>query len=162
MGTLAIKAFSPERVAEWRDGSEVKRVEKVTRLGSHLAVLSLGFVADACVLIRQLARAEPRSTDDLIDTLVELLWRRTADRTKRPLGTALLAASTLEGEPRLLYFDPSGAFVEYEAAAIGAEEKSRMELLAKMYRPGTAEEAEALALEALGRPDHYVAVRVAA
>ncbi len=140
----------------------VKRGEKVKRIGDRVAVLSAGLVADAYMLIRQLQRADPQSTDALIDHLVEMFWQHTVDRTKRPLGTALLVGSTLGGEPRLLYFDPSGTVVEYEAGAVGPDEKSRLEVLEKQYRRGTAEQAEELALEALGRPGQYAVVRVEA
>lgn len=87
-------------------------------------------------------------------------WEHAGDRTKRPLCAALLVASALDKEVKLLEFDPRGAWVEMQASAIGAESKSTREFLEESYRTGSAEEAEKLALKALGKPSDFAVVHV--
>ncbi len=138
----------------------VRRVEKIGRVGNRVAMLSSGIVSDAHMLRRRLLESSPRTTDELIDLLVGFYWEHSVDRTKRPLCAALLIASALGDDAKLLEFDPSGAWLEADASAIGIQAKSRKELLEERYREGSAEEAEELAFEALGRPTAYEVVHV--
>jgi 20S proteasome alpha/beta subunit len=56
--------------------------------------------------------------------------------------------------------DPSGAWWEADAGAIGAGEREANALLEKKYRRTGAKEAEALAAEALGRPGRLQIARL--
>ncbi len=138
----------------------ISKVEKIHRVGEKVAVLSSGIVSDARMLIHRLRTAEPKTTEELKDRLVELYWEHGVDRTKRPLCAQLLVASALDDDTRLTEFDPSGATVEVNAAAIGMNAKALTELLEKRYRRGSAQQAEKLALEALGSPDKADVVHV--
>ncbi|MFQ5837636.1 MAG: peptidase [Thermoplasmata archaeon] len=140
----------------------VKTPEKIKRIGERVAMLSSGIVSDARMLAHRVRVADPKTTDELVDRLAEFYWDHTIDRTKRPLCVALLVASALDGDARLLEFDPSGAVLEGNAAAIGEDCKSVREFLEKRYRRGSAKEAEDLALEALGKPETYDVVHVTA
>ncbi|MEK6988143.1 MAG: peptidase [Candidatus Thermoplasmatota archaeon] len=140
--------------------SKLQRVSKIQRIGEHAAIASAGLVADADQAVRHVRQAKPKTTDDLVGEFIDFFWRHTIERTKRPLGVALLIASALDGESRLFYLDPSAALVEYAAAAIGEGEKDRFEVLERRYRRGKAKEAEALALDALGKPKAYEAVHI--
>jgi 20S proteasome alpha/beta subunit len=140
----------------------MKQVEKIRRIGDRVAILSSGIVSDARMLVNRVSAMQPTSTDELIDRVVELYWEHTVDRQKRPLCAALLVASSLDGDARLLEFDPSGAVMEMNAAAIGKDCKRVSEVLEEGYRRGSAEEAESLALKALGRPEAYEIVHVSA
>jgi 20S proteasome alpha/beta subunit len=135
---------------------------KVEKVGDRLALLSSGLVPDAYILLRRVRQLQPKATDEVIDALVQLYWEHSIDKAKRPLGVALLVGSTLDGEPRLFYFDPSGAYIEYEAVAVGEGDEKLQEFLEERYRKGTAAEAEKLALEALGKPERYEAVHLSA
>jgi 20S proteasome alpha/beta subunit len=137
-----------------------KAVAKIHRPGSRVAMLASGIASDARMLAYRLQETEPETTDELVKRLVEFYWEHTVDRTKRPLCAALLVASALDEEPKLLEFDPSGACLEVEAAAIGVGCKGVTEFLEAEYERGSAEEAENLALEALGKPETYDVVRI--
>ncbi len=137
-----------------------RKIEKIKRLGHRVAMLISGIVSDARMLENHVRRADPKTTDELAERLVEFYWEHTIDRRKRPLCAALLVASALGDGVRLLQFDPSGAVVEANAAAIGKDNKRVTEFLEKRYRRGSAEAAERFALEALGKPESYEIVHV--
>lgn len=139
-----------------------RKVEKIRRVGDQVAVLSSGIVSDAHMLIRRLRQTELGTAEELKDRLVELYWEHGVDRAKRPLCAQLLVASALDGDITLMEFDPSGAVVEVNAAAIGMDAKRLTEFLAERYRMGSPEAAEELAREALGNPEAYELVHVAA
>ncbi len=143
-------------------GKLMRSVPKIRRIGDRLALLSSGFVADAHVAAAKVRQAQPATTEEAIDLLVGLYWERSSDRTKRPMAAGLLVASALDGDPRLFHLDPSGALVEYEAAAIGDDAEERMEVLEKRYKKGTARETERLLLDVLGKPAKYELQKVPA
>ncbi len=138
----------------------VRRVEKIRRVGNSIALLSSGILSDAHILGHSLRQRSPNTTDELVDHLVQVYWDHAVNRTKRALCASLLVASALDGDVMLLEFDPSGAWAEVDAGAIGEDAKRRKEFLEKRYRQGSAAEAEELALECLGRPAVYEAVRL--
>lgn len=141
-------------------GKLVRGPSKIRKLGDRLALLASGLVADAYLAFVRLRDAKPKTTDEALDQVVRLYWEHSIDRTKRPLGAGLLLASTLDGAGRLFYVDPSSAFVEQYAAAVGDGSDERTEILEKRYRRGSAKEAERLALELLGNPEKADVVRI--
>ena len=142
-------------------GKLVRRAPKIRAISDRLAILSSGFVADAHMAAARLRQAKPKSTEEAVDFLVEFYWEHASNRTKRPLAASLLIASTLDGEARLFYLDPSAAVVEYDATAIGDGLDDRMDLLEKRYRRGTYREAERLVLDALGKPETFELRKIA-
>lgn len=138
----------------------VRGPSKVRRVGDRLALLASGLVADAHVAYLRLQEAKPKTTEEAVDLVVRLHWEYSVDRSRRALGAGLLLASALDGPGRLFYIDPSAAFVEYDAAAVGEGSDERMELLEKRYRRRTAKEAERLAAEVLGGQEKIELVRV--
>ncbi len=140
----------------------VRGPSKIRRIDERLAALASGLVADAHVALLSLRDPKPRTTEGAVDQLIRLYWQHAVDRTKRPLGASLLLGSTLDGTGRLVSIDPSGAFVEWEATAIGDGSDERNEILEKRYRRGTAREAERLALEVLGTPEKVDLLRIPA
>jgi 20S proteasome alpha/beta subunit len=151
-GGIVLAALAP--------GSKLLRVSKIRRIGDSVAVVAAGLVADARQAIRHVQQSDPQTTEEVVNSFVDFLWQHTVDRLKRPLAAAFLIASALDGSPRLFYLDPSAALAEYDAAAIGEGEKDRTDALEQRYRRGKAEDAEALALEALGKPKAYEVVHV--
>ncbi|HYM40587.1 MAG TPA: hypothetical protein VEY12_10705 [Thermoplasmata archaeon] len=143
-------------------GKLVRSIPKIRRIEERLAILASGFVADAYVAAQRARQAKPQSTEDALDLLVSLYWEHSADRTKRPMAAGLLIASALDGDGRLFYLDPSGALIEYEAAAVGDDADERMEALEKRYRKGTARETERLLLDVLGKPPKVELLKVSA
>lgn len=144
-----------------RTSSLVRNVEKVSRVGNRVAILASGIVSDAHMLVRRVREAEPESNPELVDVLVETYWEHAVSRTRRPLSAALLVATALENPAKLLEFDPSGAWLEVSAAAIGSDHKRLREVLEREYRTGARQEAEKLALETLGNPPAYDLINVA-
>ncbi|MFQ5909010.1 MAG: hypothetical protein ACE5JE_09355 [Thermoplasmata archaeon] len=133
----------------------VRSVAKVHRMGDRLALMASGIMSDAHMLARHVHQAEPNSNRELIDILVETYWEHAVSRTRRPLSTALLVGTALEEEPKLLEFDPSGAWLDVSAAAVGSDHERLREVLERKYRLGSAKDAEKLALETLGNPPVY-------
>lgn len=116
---------------------------KIVRLSPQVLIASTGLVADARAAVRHLRRQSWRSCDELLDDISRLFFEHTVRRDVRPLGCALLLASTLGKEPRLVEVDASGALSEVEADVVGAGvEEDRTDAL-KGYRVGKRREAEA-------------------
>jgi 20S proteasome alpha/beta subunit len=153
-GVVLAAATSKRKPALFRE------LRKIERIGERLAVLSSGLIGDAYMAVRLLRETAPKTTLEAVDALVQFVWSHTIDRTKRPLAASFLLASSLRDEGRLFYVDPSGAFVEYFAAAIGEGSEARAEQLESRYRRGKAKEAEKLAIEVLGAPEAHELVRL--
>lgn len=140
----------------------VRKVEKIYRVGDRLALMASGIMSDAHILVQRVREAEPKSNSELVDILVETYWEHAVSKTRRPLSAALLVGTAIEEEAKLLEFDPSGAWLEVSAAAIGSDHKQLREALERVYRLGSIEEAEKLALETLGNPPVYDLAKVPA
>ena len=143
-------------------GKLVRGSSKIRRVSDRLGMLASGLVADAHMAFARLRDAKPKTTEEAVEVVVRFYWEHSVDRTKRPLGAGLLLASALDGAGRLFYIDPSAAFVEYDAAAVGDGGDERMEALEKRYKRRTAKEAERFALEVLGNPEKADVVRIPA
>ncbi|HLF06555.1 MAG TPA: hypothetical protein VI893_05185, partial [Thermoplasmata archaeon] len=120
------------------------------RIGDRIAMLSSGLAGDAHVVAAGVKKAAPKTVDELLDAIVHPMWEHGARRDLRPLGVGFIVASTLGGDPRLFGVDPSAAYWEMDAGAIGLGHEAATAFLEKRYRRGVAREAETLALGALG------------
>jgi len=123
---------------------------KLRRIGDRIAMLSSGLAGDAHVVAAGVKKAAPKTVDELLDAIVHPMWEHGARRDLRPLGVGFIVASTLGGDPRLFGVDPSAAYWEMDAGAIGLGHEAATAFLEKRYRRGVAREAETLALGALG------------
>src|SRR3990170_3268390 len=108
-------------------------------------------VADGWLVIEELKAAAPKTTDEAVRVVRSVFHRYTLERTKRPLGVALLIASALDRRPRLVDVDPSGAVVETLATAMGHGASAALEVLEAKYRKMRVSDAERLVPELFGR-----------
>ncbi|MFH1722742.1 MAG: archaeal proteasome endopeptidase complex subunit alpha [Candidatus Altiarchaeota archaeon] len=130
-------------------------IEKIFQIDEHIAVATSGLVADARRLIEEarvkaqrnrLAYGEPIGALALTKDLCDTKQAYTQYGGARPFGTALLLAGVNE-KPSLYETDPSGAFTEYHATAIGMGKREVEKLFDERNKQGqTRKEAIELAL----------------
>lgn len=134
-------------------------IEKIFEIDSHIATATSGLVADGRRLVdmaRVSAQEELLTYSQPID--VEILTRKLCDTKQaytqwggaRPFGVALLIIGVDNTGKHLFETDPSGAYYEQSAAAIGAAKKEVEEFFERNYRNDlTFDDAVELALSAL-------------
>lgn len=119
-----------------------KSIEKIFQIDDHIGVATSGLVADARRLIddarvksqrHTLVYNEPINVSTLTRDLCNLKQAYTQYGGARPFGTALLIAGVNKG-PHLFETDPSGAFTEFKAGAIGMGKRDVEKLLEKEYK----------------------------
>lgn len=138
----------------------VAGARKILPIGDRLAIAVAGLVADADLVHDELKAAAPKSTEDAVKTVRGLLHRFTLDRTKRPLGVAILLASVLDRKPRLVEIDPSAAVIESLAAALGRGSTKAIEVLESRFKKMRVADAEKLLPAVFGREVAYDSLRV--
>jgi proteasome alpha subunit len=137
---------------------EAESIEKIFQIDENIGASTSGLVADARVLIDR-ARVEAQSHRVLYNEPIgiETLAKKICDHKQlytqhggvRPFGIGLLIAGVNE-RPRLFETDPSGALIEYKAAAIGSGRNAAMEIFEKRHKEDMdREEAIELALSVL-------------
>jgi proteasome alpha subunit len=121
-----------------------KSIEKVFQIDDHIGVATSGLVADARRLVEdarvrsqrnKLVYNQPISVSALTRDLCDIKQAYTQYGGARPFGTALLIAGVNDG-PHLFETDPSGAFTEFTAGAIGMGKRDVEKLLEERYKPG--------------------------
>lgn len=135
-----------------------KSIEKIFQIDDHIGVATSGLVADARRLIEdarvrsqrhRLVYNEPVNISSLTRDICDLKQAYTQYGGARPFGTALLIAGVNKG-PHLFETDPSGAFTEFKAGAIGMGKRDVEKYLEDNYQPGIGkDEAMDLALISL-------------
>jgi proteasome alpha subunit len=135
-----------------------KSIEKVFQIDEHIGVATSGLVADARRLVEdarvraqrnRLVFNQPISVSGLTRDLCDIKQAYTQYGGARPFGTALLIAG-VNDTPHLFETDPSGAFTEYSAGAIGMGKRDVEKLLEEKYAPGMSrQQAVNLALLSL-------------
>ena len=136
-------------------------VRKIFKIDNHIGAAISGLVADARKLV-DLARVEAQRNrliyGDSID--IETLTRELCDQKQmytqyggaRPFGASLLITGIDKKGKHLFETDPSGAFTEYTAKAIGAGAKEAEEIFEKKYKPELSlEQAIDLSLRILSK-----------
>ena len=121
-----------------------KSIEKIFKVDEHIGVATSGLVADARRLIdsarvwaqrNRLAYNEPISTLKLTKELCDIKQAYTQYGGARPFGTTLLIAGVNAGS-HLYETDPSGAFTEYKATAIGMGKNDVEKIFDEKYSEG--------------------------
>jgi proteasome alpha subunit len=135
-----------------------KSIEKIFQIDEHIGVATSGLVADARRLVEdarvraqrnRLVYSEPIGVLALTRDLCDIKQAYTQYGGARPFGTALLIAG-VNDKPHLFETDPSGAFTEFTAGAIGMGKRDVEKLLEERYKPGiNRQEAINLALLSL-------------
>lgn len=127
---------------------------KLHKLSDNLLVGYAGLVPDAMTVIDQLKEEELKSEEATLKAIREVYWSHTTKKDVRPLGAGLLVA-TLFDRPRLFEIDPSGAILEYVAAAIGDGRDQAKEMLSKNYKKMNLKDAGKLISKVLGEKKEY-------
>jgi len=134
-------------------------IEKIYQVDEHIGAASSGLIADARRMIEDM-RLESQRNRIVYDEEISVseLTRRISDTSQiytqyggiRPFGCALLIAGVNSLGKQLFETDPSGAYAEYKATAIGSGKKEVEKFFEKAYKEDmTREEAIKLAVDAL-------------
>ncbi len=139
---------------------EPESYEKIFQIDDHIAAASSGIIADARVLvdrarleaqIYRLTYGEPVPLTVLVKKICDLKQAHTQYGGVRPFGAALLMAGVNE-KPELFETDPSGAYFEWKAVAIGSGRNTAMAIFEEKYRDDmNLDEAIRLAVFALAK-----------
>lgn len=136
-------------------------IEKIFLVDKHIGVAASGLVADARRLVdeartraqrNRIAYNEPISVFTMTSELCDLEQFYTQYGGARPFGVSLLIAGIdgVDKKHRIFETDPSGAFTEYYAGAIGINKKEIEEVFEKKYKKSLSkDEVVELALYAL-------------
>ncbi|MCD6522318.1 MAG: archaeal proteasome endopeptidase complex subunit alpha [Candidatus Diapherotrites archaeon] len=152
-GLLATDKSLPTRLIN------AESIEKIFKIDKHVGAATSGLVADARRLIHyarveaqreRIAYNHPISIETLTKEICDLKQMYTQYGGTRPFGTALLILGSDKTGTRLYETDPSGAFTEVYAAAIGSAKKEVEEIFEKEYDPNASfEDALKLAFKVL-------------
>jgi len=132
-------------------------IEKIFRIDEHIGVATSGLVADARRLVEdarlmaqrnRVAYNEPISVVALTRSLCDIKQAYTQYGGARPFGTSLIIAG-INKEPHLFETDPSGAFTEFGATAIGSGKKDVEKFFEEKYKQGISRQ-EAIDLAVVG------------
>jgi len=134
-------------------------IEKIFMIDEHIAVAVSGLVADARKLVtdarlmaqrHRLLYNEPITPFSLTSQICEEKQIYTQWGGARPFGISLLITGVVNNEWQLFETDPSGAFTQCYAAAIGMKKKEVEEIFEKKHDISMSkDEAIKLALFAL-------------
>lgn len=117
-------------------------IEKIFKIDEHIGVATSGLVADARRLVEdarircqrnRLVYNEPMAVPALTRAICDTKQAYTQYGGARPFGTALLIAG-MNKKPHLFETDPSGAFTEYYAGAIGMGKRDVEKVFEEKYK----------------------------
>jgi len=150
----AVKRGATAVGVKWKDGVvlavekritsrliEPRSYEKIFQIDDHIAAAPSGIIADARVLvdrarleaqIYRLTYGEPVPLTVLVKKICDLKQAHTQYGGVRPFGAALLLAGVNE-KPELYETDPSGAYFEWKAVAIGSGRNVAMAIFEEHY-----------------------------
>ncbi len=119
-------------------------IEKIFQVDEHIGIATSGLVADARRLIEdariraqrnRIAYNEPITISAITREICDIKQAYTQYGGTRPFGTALLIAG-VDGKPQLFETDPSGAFTQYTATAIGMGKEEVEKIFEERYKEG--------------------------
>ncbi len=138
-----------------------KSIEKIFKIDDHVGAAVSGLVADARRLIQharieaqkeRVIYEEPIPVESLTKEICDLKQVYTQYGGARPFGVAMLILGIDDTGVRLFETDPSGAFSEVYASAIGQGKKDVEEFFESKYSKDMSfEEAVRLAVNALNK-----------
>ena len=137
----------------------VNEPQKLFKVDQHIGIAAAGYIPDARGQVND-ARFFSQSNKIVYDesVSVETVAKHIADQCQhytqyagaRPIGVALIIGGIDENGNSLFLTDPSGAYVPYNAVAIGAYSDKVTEFLIKEYKSEmTLEESKILAVAAI-------------
>ena len=137
----------------------VEEPQKLFKIDQHIGIAAAGYIPDARNQVDD-ARFFSQSSKLVYDEVVsvEAVTKHIADQCQhytqyagaRPIGVALIIGGIDQNNSSLFLTDPSGAYVPYNAVAIGANSDKATEFLMKHYKHDiTLEDAKILAVAAI-------------
>ena len=128
---------------------DARTIRKIQRIDEHLTCTFAGLQADARVLIDK-ARFECQShrfqyedepsIHNLAKFLAETQQHHTQRGGMRPFGISVFICGFDNGKPHFYKTEPSGAYAEWKANAIGKKSKELTEFLEKKYEDNMSQE----------------------
>lgn len=138
---------------------EADSFEKIFQIDDHMATASSGIIADARVLvdkarvqaqIHKLTYDEEITVMALTKSIGDLKQMHTQYGGLRPFGVSLIIAGVDSEGPQIFVTEPSGAFLEWKATAIGSGKPQAMDLFESEYSPDkTLDESIVMSLKVL-------------
>ncbi len=134
-----------------------KSVEKIFKIDEHVGVATSGLVADSRRLIddarifaqrSRIAYGEPITVSKLTKEICDIKQAYTMYGGARPFGTAMIVAG-VNDRPHIFETDPSGAFMEYTATAIGMGKRDVEKVFEEKYKEGISRD-QAIDLAMIG------------
>lgn len=122
-----------------------KSIEKIFKIDRYIGCSMSGLVADARVLVddvRSICQDEKYfygeyiRMSELVKKVSNMIWHQTYDGGTRPLGISLLIGGIDESGPHIYSTDPSGAFQELKAGALGEHASDVEQYMTDNYKPG--------------------------
>lgn len=123
---------------------ESESFEKIFQIDDHMATASSGIIADARVLVdrarvqaqvHKLTYDEEISVMALTKSIGDLKQMHTQYGGLRPFGVSLIIAGVDTEGAQIFVTEPSGAFLEWKATAIGSGKPQAMDLFEREYEP---------------------------
>lgn len=121
---------------------EESSVVKIQNIDDHVGATYAGLGGDYRVLLQKARKHtmaygmtynEPILLTNLCRNVAATVQEYTQSGGVRPFGISLLIAGVDDGEPTLYQIDPSGAYYEWKATAVGKNAKSAKTFLEKRY-----------------------------
>lgn len=115
---------------------------KVQEVSDHIGCTYAGLGGDFRVLVQksrkhnmkyELSYNEPIPLTNLCRNVAQTVQEYTQSGGVRPFGISLLVAGINDGQPKLFQIDPSGAYYEWKATAVGKAAESAKVFLEKRY-----------------------------
>ncbi|MDA4116976.1 MAG: archaeal proteasome endopeptidase complex subunit alpha [Thaumarchaeota archaeon] len=135
-------------------------IVKMFQIDDHIGAVGAGYIPDARIQVdnaRVIAQSNRLVYDEPVD--IETVAKRIADLNQqytqyagvRPFGVSLIISGVDENRgPVVFLTDPTGAYLGFDAIAIGAGSDQVNEYLEKNYNPGiTLEQGITLAIECI-------------
>ena len=118
-------------------------VVKIQNIDDHVGATYAGLSGDYRVLLQKARKHtmkygmtynEPILMSNLCRNVASTVQEYTQSGGVRPFGISLLVAGVDTGEPHLFQIDPSGAYYEWKATAVGKNAASAKTFLEKRYK----------------------------
>ena len=136
-----------------------KSAQKIFQIDNHVGIVAAGYIPDARSQAdnarffsqsNRLVYDEPVEVETVAKHLADQCQQYTQYGGARPIGVSLIIGGIDSNGSELYLTDPSGAYISYNAIAIGGNADVANEFLEKNYKPDlTFDEAKMLAISTI-------------